>query len=704
MAGLHGIYSYDGHQITEYSFEEGMEGYEMFSCANLKEDSKGNIWFGNQGIRGKGSGAIRYDGTNFTLFGKKYWAFIQESDKPQNYDWEHTVNGIFEDSHEQIWWTTQGSGIMRYNGQQIIHYTQKDGILSNNNANILEDKNGNIWFGSGWGQEEPMKGLSCYIPPDDYPQGIGGTFKNYTQNEGLSSGHIREIMEDSKGNLWFSTPDNGINRFNGETFTHITEEQGLNASALYLTEDRNNNIWTGGIGKNGTGGAVSDEKMFRFQPNSYVHFSEKQGLNAAVSSILEDSKGNIWFGTLSGGIIKYDGQSYTHFTKEEGLCSNEVTAIIEDQKGNLWIATQNNGVSRFDGKSFTNYAPRQGITFNLVWDAFEDRAGNMWFACGTQGGVVRLNTDTGQFTHYSDGIVYNKESYGIGSSSFHEDSKGNLWAGGTGWLMKHNLLHDQFDILYRMDSVDKEWIEYMLEDDKGNLWFGSESRLFRMEGKETNDAKKITLFTKENGLPDCKIQSIIEDHQKNIWISSNKGLALLVGGLENIGKKDWIQFGKSDGLKCNGYTNRSVLLDSKNRMWWGTGISGVTMLDLNTYQLPTKAPENLSLSHIEINQEFLDYRSLAKVNYNNAFAFGAVLKKTIDSVVAFQNYPATLKLPYDLNHLTFHFSAVDWAAPHKIQYSYLMEGLDKEWSQFQKTTQADYRNIPHGSYTFKVGC
>jgi serine phosphatase RsbU (regulator of sigma subunit) len=59
-------------------------------------------------------------------------------------------------------------------------------------------------------------------------------------------------------------------------------------------------------------------------------------------------------------------------------------------------------------------------------------------------------------------------------------------------------------------------------------------------------------------------------------------------------------------------------------------------------------------------------------------------------------------LPYNLNHLTFSFSAIDWAAPHKLQYQYKLVGLDKNWSELSHEHKADYRNIPFGKFTFKV--
>ena len=73
-----------------------------------------------------------------------------------------------------------------------------------------------------------------------------------------------------------------------------------------------------------------------------------------------------------------------------------------------------------------------------------------------------------------------------------------------------------------------------------------------------------------------------------------------------------------------------------------------------------------------------------------------------NGVARFYNYPLNLKLPYNRNHLTFHFAAIDWSAPHRIKYSYKMEGLDEKWSPLTAEAMAEYRNMSHGRYTFKV--
>ena len=87
-------------------------------------------------------------------------------------------------------------------------------------------------------------------------------------------------------------------------------------------------------------------------------------------------------------------------------------------------------------------------------------------------------------------------------------------------------------------------------------------------------------------------------------------------------------------------------------------------------QIPksTNTPKNLQLSHIEIQEQFIDFKQLSDSDYRQRLAFGEALSQSFDSIVAYYNYPASLNLPHYLNTLTFHFTAIDWKAPHKIKY------------------------------------
>jgi ligand-binding sensor domain-containing protein len=96
---------------------------------------------------------------------------------------------------------------------------------------------------------------------------------------------------------------------------------------------------------------------------------------------LQDKNGNIWFSNWDG-VYRYDGKSFTSFTKKDGLSGDMVTRIIEDKKGNLWFGGA--GLSRYDGKSFTRFTTKDGLITQRVWSIWEDKTGNLWI--GGDGG------------------------------------------------------------------------------------------------------------------------------------------------------------------------------------------------------------------------------------------------------------------------------------------------------------------------------
>jgi len=255
------------------------------------------------------------------------------------------------------------------------------------------------------------------------------------------------------------------------------------------------------------------------------------------------------------------------------------------------------------------------------------------------------------------------------------------------------------------EGLSNNYVWSILEDQSGNLWFGTNGG-----GVSKYDGKSFVHFTEKEGLSSNYAMSILEDKsgpQQGIWVSTEKGLSLIKidetpltekqgstyaeASVNENQKYSIITFNKGDGLKGLDFFPNSMLLDSKDRIWWGSG-KGLEMLDLNKFKTSDKIPA-VFLTVLDINEKFVDYRNLSD-SAKNEIDFNGVAR--------FQNYPLNLELPYDKNHLTFHFVAIDWAAPHKLKYQYILEGLDEKWSPVTDKTEADYRNIPYGIFTFKV--
>ncbi|MCP4311279.1 MAG: hypothetical protein GY790_08460 [Bacteroidetes bacterium] len=555
---------------------------------------------------------------------------------------------------------------MRDNASINIKYLDEEqGINSPNVTSIMEDSHGNLWFGT-WGG-----GVSRYN---------GETFSHFTEKEGLCNNVVWSILEDCQGNLWFGTEGGGVCMYNGETFTHFTEKEGLsNYRVFSVLEDSHGNLWFG----TGGGGASM------YNGESITHFTEKEGLsNNKVLSILEDSHGNLWFGTEGGGVSKFNGESFTSFTTKEGLSNNWIFSIFEDSHGNLWFGTGGGGVNMYNGESITHFTEKEGLSNNHVTYILEDSNSDLWFG-SRGGGVSKYNGET--FTHFT-------EKEGLSNNnvmSILEDSHGNLWFGTKGGgVSKYS--DETFTHFTEKEGLSNNIIQTMLEDSHGNLWFGTFGG-----GVSMYNGESYTHFTEKEGLSNNYVFSILEDINSNIWLSTVKGLNRVATGADSdsntrISLSSFTNpvihtYSLQDGLKGMDFYPNSTLLDSKNRIWWGNG-KNLTMLDMNSFKIPVEAPM-VRLNRIEINEQFVDYRHLKD---------SAGMEMEFNGVSKFYNYPFNLELPYNNNHLTFHFSAIDWSAPHKIKYRYKMEGSNEKWSVPTEDGKADYRNLPYGTYNFKV--
>ena len=141
------------------------------------------------------------------------------------------VVSVIEDREGNVWFGTYGGGVSRFNGETFTNYNSENSLPGDNILSIEEDKNGKLWFATN-------KGLSCY---DD------GQFVNYTTKEGLSHNKCYFVQRDDDGNLWIGT-NRGVNRFDGLSFKVYTSEDGLASDEMNtnaVCKDSRDHLWFG---------------------------------------------------------------------------------------------------------------------------------------------------------------------------------------------------------------------------------------------------------------------------------------------------------------------------------------------------------------------------------------------------------------------------------------------------------------------------
>lgn len=352
-----------------------------------------------------------------------------------------------QDKFGNLWFCTSGEGVYKYDGKSFTNFTTKDGLSSNDVNAIIEDKAGNILFGTKSG----ICKYSFSLKNNEKP------ITKFSKNDDESQKPISSMLEDRKGNLWFGVWNGGIYCYTPTALLKAGEKNYTNflnnddyhfnlgnhhQLILDILEDKSGNLWFsswngGGVWKyNPSASLKAGEKPFKnFLPSAEYYKNnqdERTNSNQAtylsnfiysqtndtitddmIFSMAEDKAGNIWFATRRHGVCRYEptaslragAKSFTSFREPEGFISRAIYDILIDKKGIIWLTTDANGVFLYDGKSFKNFTTKDGLINNSVFSAFEDKDGFLWF--GTRGfGLSRYNPSGGvggkMFTNFSE--------------------------------------------------------------------------------------------------------------------------------------------------------------------------------------------------------------------------------------------------------------------------------------------------------------
>ncbi len=211
---------------------------------------------------------------------------------------------------------------------------------------------------------------------------------------------------------------------------------------------------------------------------------------------------------------------------EQGLSNFALTKIVQDQQGFLWFGTED-GLNKYDGYEFTVYKPDAADSNSLpnrfVQALYVDRAGNLWVGAGNDG-LRRYNPNADKFERFKYDPHNSESLAGKFVTSILEDSRGDLWIGTLTGLYRYNR---QLDVLtiYRHDpsdttTISSDGIYALCEDQTGTLWIGTHAGINRFERE-----KNVFLrYCDDPQNPSCLSGALIGCLRDAVWISTNEGL------------------------------------------------------------------------------------------------------------------------------------------------------------------------------------
>ena len=416
---------------------------------------------------------------------------------------------LIEDHEGKIWLGTHFGFLVQYNPENDsmsrLHYQEPSTddrpfyVMS-----LFEDAEKNIWVGT-W-----FDGLYKIYPDKihiDHIMPVKG------QNASLSNNIVMAAFQDNAGYLWFGTEFAGINILKKENkFTVLFYHSWGNSSFppfpyTAVGTDGDNRVW---IGTDGAGLGYLD------RPEKDMHLTGERiiGNETRVFCLLTDSRENLWIGS-GNGLFNYNTGTgkVVHYRSEKNdfnsLSGRNVISLCEDKLGNIWAGTIHGGLSKFDLKTgrFQRFVHDidnpASLSHNYVSAICCDRDNQIWI--GTSDGLNKFNPATGNFTLFKSDYS-NPNTVSANSINCIYEKEGNLWIGTKGGgLNGYNLLTHKFSYYLSGDGLPDDNVQGITSDTHDNLWLSTT----RSISKFNLNTRQFVNYTESDGISN---QSFIEDY------------------------------------------------------------------------------------------------------------------------------------------------------------------------------------------------
>lgn len=366
-------------------------------------------------------------------------------------------------------------------------------------------------------------------------------------------------------------------------FQRIGVEQGLSQSMVYsILQDSRGYMWFGtrdGLNR------YDGYSFIRYMHQPYARNSMPSGV---IRTVREDAAGRLWIGTLRGGLVWFNTRrdTFISFRQDQrdptSLNDDNVTALCIDSSGTLWAGGLNGGISmlenvaRYDGRGPVRFRrfvndPHDSTSLpsGVIHSITEGPGGEVWIAA--EAGVCRFNRATGTFHRYPGSPDTSAPSpvYAV-----MVDHKGTLWIGsGTGLSYL-----DRTTGRVRM-RIPAGIVGSIVEDDAGVLWFASTGGLHAYD--PVNGTHRVFRHDPHDpgSLSSTVILSVGRDRSGGIWVGAEKGLHRVDYAASRFRHyiADSSVFSLPDGLDI-----RSLYEDSSGMLWVGTSGQGLLEVDRKT--------------------------------------------------------------------------------------------------------------------------
>ena len=715
----------------------------------ILQDKRGFIWIGTD------DGLNRYDGRRFVVFRHEPGNNASISG--------NIITDILEDKDGVIWIATSDGGLSKYDhrlspDKQFKRYRNIPGNASSIPVNIihdlLEDSYGHLWLATGgYAVLRFNKGTERFEPLDPTSRRTalkmcldskgmlwvgaqgGGILKADTRTlafetdprysnlySGMPHATVTALYKDSNDHIWFGSWDNVLYRYNAVTQNEEVFNQKTPASfpveeATSFSEDNNGRLWIGG---RYAGLTLYDANQHQFFNYRYDPSREGSIADDQVNCIFRCRNGMFWIGTNKGVSVYNPLQQYfvQTFLPPTGQ-KITIYDFHEDNNGDLWLATSNGiYLQQKTTQNFLHYPlSYKGETLSVT-KFFSDSKGN--FYIGTNYSLFNFDKNSKKIS-----LLPGTEKDAVMKKII--DSRVVSIAETTIEGNPVLLVSPYGHFLTYYDLAEKKWISRMDTTKKIIQQFNLKDNLIRKFYRSRNDqlwfatGKMGLAEWTTNSLPELNYRAnnpaeagtisndnvfdIIEDAKNNLWVSTYGG------GLNYYD----IPSKKFEHISATNNLLEGIQTDSRDHVWM------ISNGNLHIYNPQTKSYSSFSLPDREksggvkgnIFKDSRGFMYVAGLNYFIRFKPEAIDDRASQPKIFFTDFKifnasynqllsqSKIPLRYKQNYFTIEFAAPEFKTG-QVQFSYMLEGWDKDWIEAGDRNFANYSNLDGGNYTFKV--
>lgn len=462
---------------------------------------------------------------------------------------------------------------------------------------------------------------------------------------------------DYEGGVAFATDGHGVVLRRNGADRHITEDNAqICGDAIYsLLPDRNGNLWIGSYRKGLT--LYSDHR------DIFASLSEQAGtLPYNIVAAVAAQGDNIYIGMDGGGMGVYSVAQHstvTYTSQNSQLWGDNIVSMTADRH-TVWMAVYNRGLSAFDiaTHKITNYPlPLVSKRGDVIWTIVDDGKGNLWV-----GG--------------RDLFVFNKQTHKfrvvkefVGSLCQSLCRSGNyIWLGNDNGVYKidsrtlRTVKH--YDMSTPGMSLPNDKVRYVYADSKGRVWVS-----FRYEAPCCIDEPQGKVITglAEHGLGSIIVTGIVESRHGHMVFSTNNGLYIYYPENKAFMRCDL------DNAIPMAYNYAACYSDGR-RYYFGS-VEGLVFAD--------DVPLHHKSLYKDVSLGRLDVAEGRSINLGS-------------------NSEGEVTLNSNENYFTIHYTVPEYGAPRALHFSYYLKGMETTWNEMTDRREANYTNVPPGTYEFMV--